>query len=1010
MNNDDIALIQRILADDEAAFAELVKRYQKAVHTLAWRKIGDFHIAEDIAQDAFLKVYQKLHTLKDPNQFAGWLYVITTNLCSTWLRKKRIQTKQQEDAETTVAQRDAYSEHVTGDSTRTAVETQREVVKKLLAKLKESERTVMSLHYLGEMKIEEISRFLGVSTSTIKSRLRRARNRLQKEETMIREALEHFQLSPNLTDNIMQEVAQLKPAVPPVSKPVVPWAVAAASSLVLILLMLGMGSQRLVHFQKSYSLDAHAERMVELVDAPIVLNLEVKPNIRNQLVNANALNKTDNNGQKPDEVLSAAAQVEGEDIAAVKHQWIQSGPIKGSEVISLLTTPEDELYAFADRNIYKLETDGKGWQHIFDTTLLDTYYEEGEAVMKKWDNTLYLILSMDLFASKDNGKTWDLVHSWPEDLWYPMELVLTKQAFYLLFYLGNNVFQTNDLFHSEDSGKTWEVINGPIDRNIQSIVNIQNTLFARTNYALYRFSNKNWQRIEFPVSVGYIHSIATAEDKLYVTAEVGDDVLDTGKVSQGLERGWWIFRSTDLGESWDDITPTNAWRVKGRAPRLKLIAVGETLLAMEHGMVRSTDSGNTWLPPQLLGTVPSMNANIANKDFAAAVNERIFYVSGRNGLHRSTDSGKSWNKINIATDRSKIDTLIASKGNGERDSMPPTLYAKYETRIVQTIDEGKSWNTVQIEIPMTDPDREKPPDITHITESDGVLYAKGGGSFNRGKTHIYHISTDGNMLVPVQGMPIYDLLESYGKSDEIMRNQFNVPDKSVIEQLQEEIPGATEFFKQLTQTERKRQFELFRLAQLSPFAVSGDTFYIEYNYKLFRWKLGDADWSDTGVEETVELTLDIARKDPKLAVSGDTVYFGKRDGHLVQSLDAGHNWKDIPSDFMFSTPIQVFKDIVFAGSTVYVATDVGVAASNEGRNWHLVTDAEGTNLIMEHLAVDGTTVYGVTKNTGIYRLESDAWQQVISKIPDSATSLAVDGDTLYVGTENRGMLHFTLEE
>ena len=51
MKNDDVALIQRILAGDETAFAELVNKYQKPVHTLAWRKIGDFHIAEDITQD-----------------------------------------------------------------------------------------------------------------------------------------------------------------------------------------------------------------------------------------------------------------------------------------------------------------------------------------------------------------------------------------------------------------------------------------------------------------------------------------------------------------------------------------------------------------------------------------------------------------------------------------------------------------------------------------------------------------------------------------------------------------------------------------------------------------------------------------------------------------------------------------------------------------------------------------------------------------------------------------------
>ena len=77
MRNDDITLIQRILAGDAIAFERLVRKYQKQVHTLAWRKIGDFHIAEDITQETFLQVYQKLETLEDPTRFPGWLYVIT---------------------------------------------------------------------------------------------------------------------------------------------------------------------------------------------------------------------------------------------------------------------------------------------------------------------------------------------------------------------------------------------------------------------------------------------------------------------------------------------------------------------------------------------------------------------------------------------------------------------------------------------------------------------------------------------------------------------------------------------------------------------------------------------------------------------------------------------------------------------------------------------------------------------------------------------------------------------
>ncbi len=290
MKNNDAELIQSVLSGDENAFAELVKKYQKPVHALAWRVIGDFHIAEDITQDTFLIVYQRLHTLKDPTQFLGWLYVIARRRCYAWLRKKRIRTQPLEDAETTMIQEDVYSRHVIEERANTAIDAQREVVKRLLAKLKESERTVMTLYYLGEMTVEEISKFLGVSAGTIKSRLQRARNRLQKEETMIKEALEHFQLSPNLTENIMQEVSRLKPT-PTASKPLVPWAIAATSAI-LIMLMLGIGSQHLFRFQQPYTLDAQAEMTVELVDTPIVLNLDAKPDVRNQPGNSNVLGIT----------------------------------------------------------------------------------------------------------------------------------------------------------------------------------------------------------------------------------------------------------------------------------------------------------------------------------------------------------------------------------------------------------------------------------------------------------------------------------------------------------------------------------------------------------------------------------------------------------------------------------------------------------------------------------------------------------------------------------------------
>ncbi len=283
MKNNDGELIHRILDGDDTAFSQLVERYQKQVHALAWRKIGDFHIAEEITQDTFLKAYQKLATLRKPTHFAGWIYVIATRCCQAWLRKKRIHTESLEEIDNEELEPEAYSRYIAEEGEKITVDAQRQIVKKLLATLPESERTVITLHYFGEMTCEKISEFLGVSANTIKSRLRRARNRLKQEEPMIREAITNFKVSPILTENIMQEIVKLKPTVPLASKPFVPWIIGVSSAILIVLMLLGIGSQYLGHFQLPYSLDVQSETTVEIVDAQIVQNLEVKQDVRNQL-------------------------------------------------------------------------------------------------------------------------------------------------------------------------------------------------------------------------------------------------------------------------------------------------------------------------------------------------------------------------------------------------------------------------------------------------------------------------------------------------------------------------------------------------------------------------------------------------------------------------------------------------------------------------------------------------------------------------------------------------------
>ena len=268
MEENDVQLIHKILSGDEEAFGALVRKHQKSVHALAWRKLGDFHVAEEITQDAFLRVYKKLSTLKNPNQFAGWLYVIVDRLCINWIQRNRYVMQSLEDTPVEEIEEASYIHHVSEQLDLETTEQRYKIVKRLLERLPESERTVVTLHYLGEMKVKDISKFLGVSANTIKSRLSRARKRLQArgEELLVSEVLSGVQLPGNLTENIIREANRIKPVPSTNGKPVVPWAI-AASIAILATLTLGISNEYLSRFQQPYSLEAVSAIKVDIVEA-----------------------------------------------------------------------------------------------------------------------------------------------------------------------------------------------------------------------------------------------------------------------------------------------------------------------------------------------------------------------------------------------------------------------------------------------------------------------------------------------------------------------------------------------------------------------------------------------------------------------------------------------------------------------------------------------------------------------------------------------------------------------
>ncbi len=176
---DDIQQIYDILSGDDAAFNALVRKYQKDLHAFIWRKIGDFHYAEEIMQDTFLLAYKKLSTLRNPNQFAAWLYAIANRCCIHWMRKKVPVVQSLEAASVDLVEKYSYARYISEQYEAEVSERYNKKIKNLLERLPKHERKVITLHYLYEMPVKEISESLEVPVNTVKSRLQRARKRLQ---------------------------------------------------------------------------------------------------------------------------------------------------------------------------------------------------------------------------------------------------------------------------------------------------------------------------------------------------------------------------------------------------------------------------------------------------------------------------------------------------------------------------------------------------------------------------------------------------------------------------------------------------------------------------------------------------------------------------------------------------------------------------------------------------------------------------------------------------------------
>ena len=976
MKNEDAQLVNQFLTGNEGAFTTLVKKYQKSVHALAWRKVGDFHTAEELTQDTFLKAYQKLATLKNPNQFAGWLYVIADRICIDWHRKQKAPIESLETTSGEEIEGSSYRHYEDEQRQEASVEHQRRRIKNLLEKLPESERTVVTLYYLGEMTSKAIGEFLGVSPNTVKSRLQRARNRLKEQENMIQEVLGSVHLPTNFTENIMRQVADIKPVSPTSSSPLVPWAITAATAIFIFLIM-GVGSQYLARFQKPYNLNAQSEITIEIIDAPIVLDSQAKPDLRNQAGRFENTGKSSGAGPQVSEpVVLGAGRIEKQTRPPTQQQWIQSSGPEGSSVSGLLLSSERYIYAASPVGIYRLAPNASVWTLVSpfpSKTSVDTH---GTPIAER-NNTLYLVSTDEVLASTNRGETWKSLGPRPKG--NAIGLVITDEGLYLAF--------ENQIFRSENAGKQWIPMNdgiGDRDTLILAIAVIENTVFAGMNHGLYRLNSGMWEKLPVETTKA-IHSLAVSGNSLYVGT--GPDLFQL-KTPEKMEAYlgqimssdnpslWEIFHSTDLGDSWTEITPTSTSFSMKISPGVKVLATGDTLLALGVTTFRSTDGGKTWTDfgfdkSDLNGMMNSVTLSMFP---AATVDKNTFLKAGAFGLNRSTDGGKSWHPFRKGIVGTRISNLVAFKN---------VLYSNTGSGIAKSTDSGESWKPLPIdseELELKSLDITIPKYLLYYAKlaiSGGVLYGIVPTLSVENELRLFRLSASGDVLVPIQGPAVFSR------------------DLSIIDIT--------------SQADVTRQLETFSGA----FAVSGNIFYVEHRRRLFRWKRGEPEWFNTGLIDKTKPPDDYfdAMKDNQksiaLAVSEETVYVGKRDGHLFQSFDSGNTWKDLTSNLPLR--FKHFNEIVFAGPTVYVATDAGVLTSETGEHWRAITDKTGVNTVIDRMTVADTTVYGVGSGGAHLLDKRGEWEKISPEVPDSIISATINGDRLYVATKQRGMFHISLE-
>jgi RNA polymerase sigma-70 factor (ECF subfamily) len=182
MEPDEKRIVERCKRGDKSAFNDLILRYEKQVYNLAFRLTGNYDDANDVASDAFIRVFNSIGKFRGDSAFSTWLYRIVTNVFLD-TRKKRLAHPH--------ASLEEFLEGEEGNLVRQIEDTgpgpedeiqkmeRHEALQAAINKLPEFQRVIVVLYHIQELPYEDISVILNMPLGTVKSRLNRARRALK---------------------------------------------------------------------------------------------------------------------------------------------------------------------------------------------------------------------------------------------------------------------------------------------------------------------------------------------------------------------------------------------------------------------------------------------------------------------------------------------------------------------------------------------------------------------------------------------------------------------------------------------------------------------------------------------------------------------------------------------------------------------------------------------------------------------------------------------------------------